>query len=59
VRAGLKEVIKRLEPNLNRQAIVINEVSCHINYLLVCNNVMHLQLLILTLWIIVNQIICE
>jgi len=32
VRAGLKEVIKRLEPDLNKQARAINEVSCHIKF---------------------------
>ena len=31
MRAELKEVIKRLEPDLNKQARVIDEVSCHIN----------------------------
>jgi len=42
-------VIKRLETDLNKQARAINEISCHINLFIVCNNVMHLQLLIFTL----------
>ena len=58
VRARLKEVIKWLETDLNKQEeLLMRQVVISI-YLLVCNNVMHLQLLIFTLWIIVEQIIC-
>ena len=54
VRNGLKEVIKRLEPDLNKQVRAINEVI--IIYLFHRYNVM--QILTLMMCILTDKIIC-
>ena len=54
VRNGLMEVIKRLEPDLNKQVRAINEVI--IIYLFHRYNVM--QILNLVMYILTDKIIC-